>query len=276
MRRSKITAVILSLAVLATVSLAGCKKESKKEFPVVRFENNEVTVNGKSYGKADGICVCRMDEKVVSLSTYGGYINLDANGNELELGDIIKRSLTYKLQIESLVDMTIMTRNSLYPRNEVDHEAMMKVLTSYDEAMKLPFLIGSSGITVFYSDDAGMFSFGIPYDNNLVDPYYHPGDGMMCTDWMTGRVAYGTPDLDLDGFDDHWATSSLAIDNYNGKDYYWYCIGYTDADGDKTYYSEVVDCEANKVVYLEQVDGPFFCSDITEFASYDFNAGGAS
>lgn len=65
------------------------------------------------------------------------------------------------------------------------------------------------------------------------------------------------------------AENALEIRNFQGENYIWYCISYTDKDENKVYYSSIAkenDDAKDEVIYSEKVDGPFVCCNIQEFS----------
>ncbi|MDO4877595.1 MAG: hypothetical protein Q3987_09460, partial [Oscillospiraceae bacterium] len=207
----------------------------------------------------------------LSMTTDDGYINLDANGNEIELKDVITNRFIYESTIRKNVDSRLMARSApLY----VDYDEMMKTMTSYDKSMKLPFILGSDRVSIVYKDSKGKLynAASYAYKSPLIAPEYAPGDGIRCGSWMTGRIGYGIPELMLKEYKDHWAESSLEIENYEGRTYIWFCIRYEDESENKTYYSAIVEVNEDdpeqkyKVIRKEKVQDSFVCCDLDEFS----------
>ncbi|MBR1507592.1 MAG: hypothetical protein IJ619_06290 [Eubacterium sp.] len=259
-------------------ALSACTHVEDK-VPVVTCSENEISVNGKVVGRADGrVCVNRMDSSVVSLSvgstvTKDGrlnIVNVDSDGNEIKLSDVITDSALYESEIVNELNRPrILVRDSIDIRPEVDREAMEKVLLSYDEAMKLPFIMGEKGVTIIYTEENGAsYTVSFDYGSALIASRFVPKGGMMCTDWMIGRVGTGVSGMVKEEYSDHWAEDSIQIENYNGQTYYWFCVAYIDDEDNRTYYSVVAEKtdDGRKVIYSQQVDGPFVCCDLEEFA----------
>ena len=276
MRRLKRSFTAVLLCISASFALCACATKDAV-IPVV-CNGDEITVNGEVVAREyDQVYIYRIDSDVVSLSTAAivegrgtvEFINLDADGNEINLSDIIPdRDLYESAVVDKLNEPVLMTSDSVYIAPEVDRDAMESILCSYDSAMNLPFLMGSEGISIIYlEDNGGSYAVSFEYDSGLIDDRFVPGDGIICHPWMTGRIGNGVDGIVLDEYSDHWAENSLEIDNYNGHTYYWFCVAYSDDDGNKTYYSVIAEETDNgrEVICSQQVDGPFTCSDIEEF-----------
>ena len=267
---SRILAAILIACIL--FPLSACKgKPVEGDIPVVTYENKEIHINGKFFARSERLTINRIDSRVLSMTTDDGYINLDANGNEIELKDVITNRFIYESTIRKNVDSRLMARSApLY----VDYDEMMKTMTSYDKSMKLPFILGSDRVSIVYKDSKGKLynAASYVYKSPLIAPEYAPGEGIRCGSWMTGRIGYGIPELKLKEYKDHWAESSLEIENYEGRTYIWFCIRYEDESENKTYYSAIVEVNEDdpeqkyKVIRKEKVQDSFVCCDLDEFS----------
>ena len=271
-----ITAMIMAVSFLPVSACSGKPVEGK--IPVVSYENNEIYINGKFFARSERLTINRIDSRVLSITTDDGYINLDANGNEIELKDVITDRFIYESTIRKNVDNKLMMRSApLF----VDYDEMMKTMTSYDKSMKLPFILGSDRVSIIYKDSKGKLynAASYPYGSVLIASEYAPGEGIRCGSWMTGRIGYGIPELKLKEYKDHWAESSLEIKNYNGRDYIWFCIRYEDESENKTYYSTIVEVikENEKTKYelvsKEQVSEGFVCCNLDAFSKMISRAG---
>lgn len=266
----RILAAILIACIL--FPLSACKgKPVEGDIPVVTYENKEIHINGKFFARSERLTINRIDSRVLSMTTDDGYINLDANGNEIELKDVITNRFIYESTIRKNVDSRLMARSApLY----VDYDEMMKTMTSYDKSMKLPFILGSDRVSIVYKDSKGKLynAASYAYKSPLIAPEYAPGEGIRCGSWMTGRIGYGIPELKLKEYKDHWAESSLEIENYEGRTYIWFCIRYEDESENKTYYSAIVEVNEDdpeqkyKVIRKEKVQNSFVCCDLDEFS----------
>lgn len=271
-----ITAMIMAVSFLPVSACSGKPVEGK--IPVVSYENNEIYINGKFFARSERLTINRIDSRVLSMTIDDGYINLDANGNEIELKDVITDRFIYESTIRKNVDNKLMMRSApLF----VDYDEMMKTMTSYDKSMKLPFILGSDRVSIIYKDSKGKLynAASYPYGSVLIASEYAPGEGIRCGSWMTGRIGYGIPELKLKEYKDHWAESSLEIENYEGRTYIWFCIRYEDEAGEKTYYSVIVEVikENEKTKYelvcKEQVSEGFVCCDLDAFSKMISRAG---
>ena len=267
---SRILAAILIACIL--FPLSACKgKPVEGDIPVVTYENKEIHINGKFFARSERLTINRIDSRVLSMTTDDGYINLDANGNEIELKDVITNRFIYESTIRKNVDSRLMARSApLF----VDYDEMMKTMTSYDKSMKLPFILGSDRVSIVYKDSKGKLynAASYAYKSPLIAPEYAPGEGIRCGSWMTGRIGYGIPELKLKEYKDHWAESSLEIENYEGRTYIWFCIRYEDESENKTYYSAIVEVNEDdpeqkyKVIRKEKVQDSFVCCDLDDFS----------
>ena len=265
---------ILAAVLIACIlfPLSACKgKPVEGDIPVVTYENKEIHINGKFFARSERLTINRIDSRVLSMTTDDGYINLDANGNEIELKDVITNRFIYESTIRKNVDSRLMARSApLY----VDYDEMMKTMTSYDKSMKLPFILGSDRVSIVYKDSKGKLynAASYAYKSPLIAPEYAPGEGIRCGSWMTGRIGYGIPELKLKEYKDHWAESSLEIENYEGRTYIWFCIRYEDESENKTYYSAIVEVNEDdpeqkyKVIRKEKVQDSFVCCDLDDFS----------
>ena len=264
------------LCIAAAFLMCACAPKQEK-VPVVSCDN-EITVGGKTVATADKpVSINRLDSKAVSLSIGStvaedgsvNIINVDPDGNAIKLSDVITDRSLYESAVRAKLDEpVIMTRDSVSTGPEVDREAMEKVMCSYDEAMKLPFLMGNKGVSIIYTEENGAaYTVSFAYDSGVVDSRFVPGDSIMCHSWMTGRVGNGVDGMKIEGYSDHWAENSIQIDNYKGCTYYWFCVAYIDDAGNRTYYSVVAkDTDSGrKVISSQQVEGPFICCNIEEF-----------
>ena len=267
---SRILAAILIACIL--FPLSACKgKPVEGDIPVVTYENKEIHINGEFFARSERLNINRIDSRVLSMTTDDGYINLDANGNEIELKDVITNRFIYESTIRKNVDSRLMARSApLF----VDYDEMMKTMTSYDKSMKLPFILGSDRVSIVYKDSKGKLynAASYAYKSPLIAPEYAPGEGIRCGSWMTGRIGYGIPALKLKEYKDHWAESSLEIENYEGRTYIWFCIRYEDESENKTYYSAIVEVNEDdpeqkyKVIRKEKVQNSFVCCDLDDFS----------
>lgn len=267
---SRILAAVLIACIL--FPLSACKgKPVEGDIPVVTYENKEIHINGKFFARSERLTINRIDSRVLSMTTDDGYINLDANGNEIKLKDVITNRFIYESTIRKNVDSRLMARSApLF----VDYDEMMKTMTSYDKSMKLPFILGSDRVSIVYKDSKGKLynAASYAYKSPLIAPEYAPGEGIRCGSWMTGRIGYGIPELMLKEYKDHWAESSLEIENYEGRTYIWFCIRYEDESENKTYYSAIVEVNEDdpeqkyKVIRKEKVQDSFVCCDLDDFS----------
>lgn len=267
---SRILAAVLITCIL--FPLSACKGiPVEGDIPVVTYENKEIHINGKFFARSERLTINRIDSRALSMTTDDGYINLDANGNEIELKDVITNRFIYESTIRKNVDSRLMARSApLY----VDYDEMMKTMTSYDKSMKLPFILGSDRVSIVYKDSKGKLynAASYAYKSPLIAPEYAPGEGIRCGSWMTGRIGYGIPELKLKEYKDHWAESSLKIENYEGRTYIWFCIRYEDESENKTYYSAIVEVNEDdpeqkyKVIRKEKVQDSFVCCDLDDFS----------
>ena len=273
---SIITAIVMAVSFMPFSACSGKPVEGK--IPVVSYENKEIYINGRFFARSERLTINRIDSRVLSITTDDGYINLDANGNEIRLQEVIINRFIYESTIRKNVDSKLMMRSApLF----VDYDEMMKTMTSYDKSMKLPFILGSDRVSIIYKDSKGKLynAASYPYGSVLIASEYAPGEGIRCGSWMTGRIGYGIPELKLKEYKDHWAESSLEIENYEGKTYIWFCIRYEDEAGEKTYYSVIVEVikENEKTKYelvsKEQVSEGFVCCDLNAFSKMLSRAG---
>lgn len=273
----RILAAILVASILFTFSSCYAKPVEGK-LPIVSYEDNEIHINGKFFARSERFSINRIDSRVLSMTTDDGYINLDANGNEIKLQDVITNRFIYESTIRKNVDSRLMMRSApLF----VDYDEMMKTMTSYDKSMKLPFILGSDRVSIIYKDSKGKLynAASYSYKSPLIAPEYAPGDGIRCGSWMTGRIGYGIPELKLKEYKDHWAESSLEIENYEGRTYIWFCIRYEDESENKTYYSAIVEVNEDdpeqkyKVIRKEKVQDSFVCCDLDDFSKKISRAG---
>ena len=278
MGRLKRTFVTGLLCVSTVIALSACAS-GKAAVPVVTFDGNEITVNGKIVAQTeDNLYVNRIDSSVVSLSLGStvsadgsvNVVNVDPDGSEIKLSSIIPDRELYESAVVKNMGLPIIyARDSVYEGPVVDMNAVKEVMCSYDEAMKLPFIMHYDGVSIIYTEENGAsYSVSFDYNSGVIDEKYIPGDGVICHPWMTGRVGNGVDGMILDGYSDHWAENSLEIDNYNGNTYLWFCVAYKDDGGNKTYYSVIAKVTDNgrEVVSSKQVDGSFVCCDIEKFS----------
>ena len=117
----RILAAILIACIL--FPLSACKgKTVEGDIPVVTYENKEIRINGKFFARSERLTINRIDSRVLSMTTDDGYINLDANGNEIELKDVITNRFIYESTIRKNVDSRLMARSApLY----VDYDAAL-------------------------------------------------------------------------------------------------------------------------------------------------------
>ena len=278
MERIKRSFVAGLLCVSTVFAFSACAS-GKAPVPVVALDGNEITVNGKVVAQTEGnLYVNRIDNSVVSLSLRStvsadgsvDVVNVDPDGNEIKLSSVIPDRELYESSVVKNMGLPIIyTRDAVYDEPEVDMELVREVLCSYDEAMKLPFIMYYDGVSIIYTQENGAsYSVSFDYNSGVIDEKYVPDDGVICHPWMIGRVGNGVDGMILDGYSDHWAESSLEIDNYKGHTYLWFCVAYTDAEDNKTYYSVIAKVTDNgrEVVSSKQVDGSFVCCDIKEFS----------
>ena len=271
---------VAGLLCVSTVFAFSACASGKAPVPVVTLDGNEITVNGKVVAQTEGnLYVNRIDNSVVSLSLRStvsadgsvDVVNVDPDGNEIKLSSVIPDRELYESAVVKNMGLPIVyTRDAVYDEPEVDMDLVREVLCSYDEAMKLPFIMYYDGVSIIYTQENGAsYSVSFDYNSGVIDEKYVPGDGVICHPWMIGRVGNGVDGMILDGYSDHWAESSLEIDNYKGHTYLWFCVAYTDVEDNKTYYSVIAKVTDNgrEVVSSKQVDGSFVCCDIEEFSS---------
>ena len=280
--------LVLTVIVSMVLPIGGCLRKDPREssrIPEITFEDNVVTIDGKYITTSDYLYVNRVDDRVVSISTSEGIFNFTADGEELSLGDVIIDSYYFESTIGARMSFQLAIKNTDIYAREYDTAAAMEILSSYEKAMDLPFILNSRGVEVI-CPGGDELSLGITYDYDCgaLDPEYCPGEGITCYSWMRGRVGYGIPVLWRDRYSyHHWAESSLMIKNYNGKNYIWFCISYGEEDDGKIYYSAGVeekpcseegsaiagDTETSGVtyelIYFEETDGPFVCCDLNDF-----------
>ncbi len=271
-----ITAMFMAVFFMPFSACSGKPVEGK--IPVVSYENNEIYINGKFFARSERLTINGIDSRVLSMTIDDGYINLDANGNEIKLQDVITDRFIYESTIRKNVESRLMARSApLF----VDYDEMMKTMTSYDRSMKLPFILGSDRVSIVYKDSKGKLynAASYTYKSPHIASEYAPGEGIRCGSWMTGRIGYGIPELKLKEYKDHWAESSLEIENYEGRTYIWFCIRYEDESKNKTYYSAIVevikDNEKTKyeLVCKEQVNEGFVCCNLDAFSKMISRAG---
>ena len=247
------------------------KKGSVDRIPVVKYEDKKIYINGNYYATSEKFGVFRIDEYVISFSTDEGLVNLTADGEEIKLKDLIIDRAQFEATVGLMLSFEIAKKNIDIYSKCYNFEKVEKEKLPYDEAMKQRFYMDFRGVNILFPDETSGLSLTVTYgyDSKVVNPDYRPGDGITCFNDMTGRVGTFTPGLIKEGYTDHWAEDSLEICNFNGADYIWYCISYTDKDDNKVYYSSIVkeiDDAKDEVIYSEKKDGPFVCCDIQEFA----------
>ena len=247
------------------------KKGSVDRIPVVKYEDKKIYINGNYYATSEKFGVFRIDEYVISFSTDEGLVNLTADGEEIKLKDLIIDRAKFEATVGLMLSMEIATKNIDIYAKCYDFESVKKEKLPYDEAMKQKFYMDYRGVHIIFPDETSGLSLSVTYgyDSKLFNPDYRPGDGITCFNDMTGRVGTFTPGLIKEGYTDHWAENALEIRNFQGENYIWYCISYTDKDENKVYYSSIAkenDDAKDEVIYSEKVDGPFVCCDIQEFA----------
>lgn len=254
---------ITALMMLSLIFTSCGLKPAQGPIPLVTHENNEIFINGEFFCRSESLCINRLDSHVLSMTTDDGYINLDASGNEIRLSDVITNRLVYELSVKDIVDSRLKLRSApLF----VDYDEMMNTLSSYDEAMNLPFKLESDRVSIIYE---GLDAASFMYHSIAVDRKYAPAEGIKCSRWMTGRIGYGTPELMFPEYKDHWAEDSLKIEDFEGKTYIWTCIGYDDEAGKRTYYSVIMEQTGEagyKLVSKEKKDKSFSCCDLDSFS----------
>ena len=247
------------------------KKGSVDRIPVVKYEDKKIYINGNYYATSEKFGVFRIDEYVISFSTDEGLVNLTADGEEIKLKDLIIDRAKFEATVGLMLSMEIATKNIDIYAKCYDFESVKKEKLPYDEAMKQKFYMDYRGVNIIFPDETSGLSLSVTYgyDSELFNPDYRPGDGITCFNDMTGRVGTFTPGLIKEGYTDHWAENALEIRNFQGENYIWYCISYTDKDENKVYYSSIAkenDDAKDEVIYSEKVDGPFVCCNIQEFS----------
>ena len=247
------------------------KKGSVDRIPVVKYEDKKIYINGNYYATSEKFGVFRIDEYVISFSTDEGLVNLTADGEEIKLKDLIIDRAKFEATVGLMLSMEIATKNIDIYAKCYDFESVKKEKLPYDEAMKQKFYMDYRGVNIIFPDETSGLSLSVTYgyDSELFNPDYRPGDGITCFNDMTGRVGTFTPGLIKEGYTDHWAENALEIRNFQGENYIWYCITYTDKDDNKVYYSSIAkenDDAKDEVIYSEKVDGPFVCCNIQEFS----------
>ena len=242
------------------------------DIPIVTYEDQEVYVNGKYITTSDSLSVNRLDTQVISLNTSQGPINLNADGEPIDLGDVITDQRAYENTAMLRLNASLAMRNSVV---FIDSDKAAKQLSSFENAKKMPFLLNGYGVCITYQDETGVESIRYEYDEALMNPEYRPSDNIEVYSWMTGRLGYDVEGLKLEGYADHWVENSVRIENYNGGTYYWFCVAYMDEAENKTYYSAVAEeieseeennAPVRRVVYSQKVDGPFACCNLREFS----------
>jgi len=264
MKRDSFSIFSITALMMLSLIFSSCSANpAQSPIPLVTHENNEIFINGEFFCRSESLCINRLDSHVLSMTTDDGYINLDASGNEIKLGDVITNRLVYELSVKDIVDSRLKLRSApLF----VDYDKMMKTLSSYDEAMNLPFKLESDRVSIIYE---GMEAASFMYDSIAVDRKYAPAEGIKCSRWMTGRIGCGTPELIFAGYKDHWADDSLKIEDFEGRTYIWACIGYDDEAGNRTWYSVIIEETGDagyKLVCKEKKDKPFSCCDLDSFS----------
>jgi hypothetical protein len=247
------------------------KKGSVDRIPVVKYEDKKIYINGNYYATSEKFGVFRIDEYVISFSTDEGLVNLTADGEEIKLKDLIIDRAQFEATVGLMLSFEIAKKNIDIYSKCYNFEKVEKEKLPYDEAMKQSFYMDYRGVNIIFPDETSGLSLSVTYgyDSELFNPDYRPGKGITCFDDMIGRVGTFTPGLIKEGYIDHWAEDALEIRNFNGADYIWYCISYTDKDEKKVYYSSIVkenDDAKDEVIYSEKVDGPFVCCNIQEFS----------
>ena len=247
------------------------KKGSVDRIPVVKYEDKKIYINGNYYATSEKFGVFRIDEYVISFSTDEGLVNLTADGEEIKLKDLIIDRAQFEATVGLMLSFEIAKKNTDIYSKCYNFDKVRKEKLPYDEAMKQRFYMDFRGVNILFPDETSGLSLTVTYgyDSSVVNPDCRPGDGITCFNDMTGRVGTFTPGLIKEGYTDHWAEDSLEIRNFNGADYIWYCISYTDKDDNKVYYSSIVkeiEDAKDEVIYSEKKDGPFVCCDIREFA----------
>ncbi len=259
--------VISAVLIIATLfTLCSCK-DSQSHIPTVTYNDKKICIDGKFIRESEKLHVNRIDDRVVSLTTDTGVINMDSRGFNISLSNVITDRFLYEATIGKYVSFELAVKNTDIYYKFLDKESMMKVLSSYDEAMKLPFTLTSRGVSIQYHDDRSHLTFSVTYDYDspLINPDYRPGEGITCYSWMTGKLGEMLAALTPEGYGDYWVEDSLQIRNHNGDTYYWYCVSFKNENGDKTYCSAIAKeygVGDRRIIRYEKTDGPFVCCDL--------------
>ena len=259
---------VFSAVLVMSVLFALCScNDSQSHIPVVTYEDKKIYIDGEYKMESEKLKVNRIDDRVVSLTTDNGVINMDSRGFNISLSNVITDRFLYEATIRQYVSFELAVKNTDIYYKFLDKESMMKVLFSYDEAMKLPFSLTSRGVSIQYHDDRSHLTFNVTYDYDspLINPDYRPGEGVTCYSWMTGKLGEMLAALTPEGYKDYWVEDSLQINNYNGETYYWFCVSFKNENGDKTYCSAIAKEYVKgdrRIIRYEKTDSPFVCSDI--------------
>lgn len=246
-------------------------KDPLGRVPVVTYEDKKIYTNGEYFAASEKFAVYRIDEYAISFATDEGLVNLTADGKEISLKDLIIDRAYFEATAGMQLSFEIAVKNIDIYAKCYDFESVKKEKLPYDEAMKQRFYMDDRGVHIIFPDETSGLSLSVTYgyDSKLFNPDYRPGKGITCFDDMIGRVGTFTPGLIKEGYTDHWAENALEIRNFQGENYIWYCISYTDKDENKVYYSSIVkenEDTKDEVIYSEKVDGPFVCCNIQEFS----------
>ena len=124
--------IVLSILFPVLVfSFCACASSEEEKIPVVTCNDNGVFVNGKEVTTADGsVNVKRIDSRAVSIIVgsifledgSSGIINVDSEGNEIKLSDVITDRDLYESTARDILsnDITISARSSVDVGPEVD------------------------------------------------------------------------------------------------------------------------------------------------------------
>lgn len=95
---------ITALMMLSLIFTSCGLKPAQGPIPLVTHENNEIFINGEFFCRSESLSINRIDSRVLSMTTDDGYINLDASGNEIKLGDVITNRNYYSVIMEQTAE----------------------------------------------------------------------------------------------------------------------------------------------------------------------------
>ncbi len=270
-----IMCMIMSLTACDSIS-AISEEPVSFSMPVVTYEDNNLYINGEFITSTETLNIYRIDNKVVSLRTDSGMINITPDGKEIKFTDIFIDRDLYEEGIETPATINSAVTSTDFYMKYLDMDAMMEVVGSYDEAMKLDFSIDDRGVVICYpfvaevSDETtldAVYSVMVPY-GEMINTDYFPVDGVSASGWVSGNLRYYPSNVDKDVYKKTWVLNSLELKNYNDTNYYWLCMRYekdSETYPDTIYYSIVCtrDDVGNKyIIYSQKVDEPFTCCNV--------------